>query len=424
VDAIYARAQMGLSLGFHIIFAVIGIAMPVLMVAAEVLWRRTGDPEYERLAKLWAKGTAVFFAVGAVSGTVLSFELGLLFPEFMRFAGPAIGLPFSLEGFAFFTEAIFLGVYLYGWNRVRPAMHIAAGVLVALSGLASAVFVTLVNAWMNAPLGFRTEHGKIVEVDPITAMSSPFALHEVSHMAVAAYMATGIGAGAIHAFALLRNQASTFHRKALGLCLAMAIPCSLVQPAIGHFAGQQVAEYQPLKLAAMERLMETQARAPLSFGPIEIPGALSFLAANDFNATVKGLSEFPREDWPHPIVRWSWLTMIAIGTALAGWAAWALVRRLRRRAAADSRWFLRATAFAGPLGFIAIEAGWIVTEVGRQPWVVYGVLRTNDTVTPMPNLWIPLVVFTTVYLALAVVVTAVLVRHVKSTLGPNPSRPS
>jgi cytochrome d ubiquinol oxidase subunit I len=414
-DALFARAQMGLSLGFHIIFAVIGIAMPVLMVAAEILWRRTGDPEYENLAKTWAKGTAVFFAVGAVSGTVLSFELGLLFPGFMELAGPIVGIPFSLEGFAFFTEAIFLGIYLYGWNRVRPSLHIAAGVIVALSGLASAVFVTLVNAWMNAPRGFRLVDGELTDIDPLHAMTTPFALHEITHMAVAAYMSTAIAAGAIHAYALLKGRNTGFHRKALGLCLAMAIPCSLVQPAIGHFAGQQVAEYQPMKLAAMERLIETQRYAPITIGPIEIPGVLSFLATNSFDAEVKGLEEFPEEDWPHPIVRWGWMTMVGIGTALAGWAAWALLRRLRKKKPDDSRWFLRATVAIGPLGMIAVEAGWIVTEVGRQPWTVYGVLRTNDAVTPMPNLWVPLVVFTVVYIVLAIVVAATLVAHYRKT---------
>src|SRR5688572_18053813 len=179
---------MGLSLGFHIIFAVIGIAMPVLMVAAEILWRRTGDPDYEKLARVWARGTAVFFAVGAVSGTVLSFELGLLFPGFMKLAGPIVGVPFSLEGFAFFTEAIFLGIYLYGWNRVAPWAHVAAGVVVALSGLASAVFVTTVNAWMNAPRGFRIVNGALTDIDPLHAMTTPFAIHQIAHMAAAAYM--------------------------------------------------------------------------------------------------------------------------------------------------------------------------------------------------------------------------------------------
>jgi cytochrome bd ubiquinol oxidase subunit I len=269
---------------------------------------------------------------------------------------------------------------------------------------------------MNAPRGFRVENGELVDIDPLEAMTTPFALHEVAHMAVAAYMATAIAAGSIHAYALWRKAAPAFHRKALGLCLAMAIPCSLVQPAIGHFAGQQVARHQPMKLAAMERLEKTQERAPLSFGPIAIPGALSFLATNDWNARVLGLEEFPREDWPHPIVRYSWLTMVGIGTLLAGWAAWALLRRLRKRAPDASKPFLLTTVAIGPLGVVAIEAGWIVTEVGRQPWTVYGVLRTNDAATPMPNLWIPLVVFSLVYLALSAVVIVVLRRHVRQTV--------
>src|SRR5687767_12238089 len=189
-EALFARGQMAYSLAFHIIFASVGIAMPLLMVIAEALWRWTGDAEYLALAKRWTKGTAVFFAVGAVSGTVLSFELGLLFPHFMSNAGAVIGMPFALEGFAFFTEAIFLGVYLYGWDRVRPALHLLAGVAVALSGVFSAIFVTIANAWMNAPVGFRIENGRFTDIDPIEAMSSPFVLHEVVHTVLASYMAT------------------------------------------------------------------------------------------------------------------------------------------------------------------------------------------------------------------------------------------
>ncbi len=415
-SALFARAQMGVSLGFHIIFAVIGVAMPVLMVAAEILWRRTGDEEYHRLARIWARGTAVFFAVGAVSGTVLSFELGLLFPEFMRLSGAIVGIPFSLEGFAFFTEAIFLGIYLYGWKKVSPRMHVFAGIVVAVSGLLSAVFVTLVNAWMNAPRGFRLEGGELVDVDPLVGMTTPFALHEITHMAVAAYMSVGLAAAAIHAFVLRRTPGNTLHQKALGLALAMAVPCALVQPLVGHFAGQQVAEYQPMKLAAMEGLVETQEGAPLSLGPIEIPGLLSFMATNDFGGKVLGLEEFPRQDWPHPIVRISWLVMIGLGTIAAGWAAWAVLRRLRKRAAATSRPFLTATLLLGPMGFVALEAGWIVTEVGRQPWTVYGVLRTNDAAATMPNMWIPFALSILLYLGLSAVVVIVLRRHVRETV--------
>ncbi|MBI3074436.1 MAG: cytochrome ubiquinol oxidase subunit I [Deltaproteobacteria bacterium] len=417
-DLLFARGQMALSLAFHIVFAAIGMAMPLLMVIAEVRWRRSGHPDDLALAKAWAKGTAVLFAVGAVSGTVLAFELGLLFPGFMRHAGAIIGLPFSLEGFAFFTEAIFLGLYLYGWDRVAPRVHIFAGVVVTVSGLASAVFVTIANAWMNAPVGFRFADGEFSNIDPIAAMQSPFVLHEVLHMAVAAYLATALAAAGVHAWALRRRPDSSFHRRALGIALAVVVPTALAQPVIGHFAGQRVAVHQPMKLAAMEGLVETTARAPLRIGPIEIPGGLSFLAFGDTNAVVKGLAEIPRADWPPGVVRIAWQLMVLIGTALAGLAMWVAARFVRRRATwTASRLFLGALVLASPLGFVATEAGWVVTEVGRQPWIVYGIMRTSDAVTPMPGLVTPFVVFTLIYIGLAAAVVFVLRRQFRATVA-------
>jgi cytochrome bd ubiquinol oxidase subunit I len=419
-DILFARWQMGVSLGFHIIFAAIGIAMPALMVAAEIAWRRTGDAEWLALAKRWAKGTAVFFAVGAVSGTVLSFELGLLFPGFMEQAGPIIGIPFSLEGFAFFTEAIFLGLYLYGWERLGPRLHVFAGVMVALSGLASAVFVTFVNAWMNAPRGFVVEDGAIVTIDALAALKTPFALHEIPHTVLAAYLATSLAVGAIHAWGLLRRPGSTFHAKALRLALLMTIPCALLQPVIGHYAGQQVARYQPLKFAAMEQLTTTQAAAPIEVGPIRIPGGLSWLATGDADAVVTGLDAFPEQDWPHPITHHAFRIMVGLGTIIALYALVALWRRVRRRSWAEGRLWLWATVALAPTGMIAMEAGWIVTEVGRQPWVVYEVLRTSDSATPLGMMWLPFVTFSLVYLGLGVVVAAVLWRQVRDTTEPTP----
>jgi len=415
-DVLFARGQMAYSLGFHIVFAAIGIAMPLLMVAAEVLWRRTGRAEYLDLARRWARGTAVFFAIGAVSGTVLSFELGLLFPGFMELAGPFVGVPFSLEGIAFFTEAIFLGLYLYGWERLRPAVHIACGVLVALSGALSAVFVTLVNAWMNAPRGFRVEAGRIVDIDPVAALGSPFAVHEIAHGLLAAYMATAMAVAAIHAWGLLKVPGAPLHRAALRLALAVAVPCALVQPVIGHAAGQAVAEHQPLKLAAMEGLERTTAGAPAHLGPIAIPGGLSLLAYNDPDALVRGLEEFPRADRPHPVVRTSFQVMLLLGSAAAGWAVLTLLLGLWRRRLPDARrWWLWLTIALGPAGVIALEAGWIVTEVGRQPWAVYGVLRTGDAVTPVTGLWVPFTLFAVIYIGLAAAAALVLVRQVRQT---------
>ena len=405
-DLLAARSQMAVSLAFHIIFACIGIAMPVLMVLAERRWQRTGDAGYLDLAKRWAKGTAILFAVGAVSGTVLSFELGLLWPRFMQVAGAIIGMPFSLEGFAFFTEAIFLGIYLYGWERVPPRMHLLAGVLVAVSGAASGVFVVIANAWMNTPTGFTIEAGTFTHIDPIAAMRNPAAFPQTLHMILAAYAATGFAVAGIHAFLLLRNRTSTFHKAALSLGLLVGAPAAVLQPFAGDIAARYVARRQPVKLAAMESLYETRAGAPLRFGPgIVIPRALSLLAFHDPNAVVKGLDVVSRDEWPNvALVHTSFDVMVAFGTYIALVGLWAGFLALRRRDLTTRRRFLWAVVIAGPCGFICTEAGWMVTELGRQPWIIYGVLKTADAVTPMPGLIVPFLTITLVYCALAVIV--------------------
>src|SRR5258706_315215 len=244
-DLLAARTQMALSLGFHIIFAAIGIALPLLMVLAEWRWHRTGDEVYLQLAKRWAKGSAILFAVGAVSGTVLSFELGLLWPRFMQFAGPIIGMPFSLEGFAFFTEAIFLGVYLYGWERISARAHLAAGAIVAISGAASAVFVVMVNAWMNTPTGLTMVGGTVVDIDPIAGMFNPSTFQQALHMLLAAYAATGLAGAGVHAAILLKRRGAAFHRHALGIALAVGVPAPILQPVSGDISSRAVAHGQP-----------------------------------------------------------------------------------------------------------------------------------------------------------------------------------
>ena len=410
-----ARWQMGLSLAFHIVFAVIGMAMPVMMVISETAWLRTRRPEYLELTKRWAKGTAIFFAVGAVSGTVLSFELGLLWPRFMEFAGAIIGMPFSLEGFAFFLEAIFLGIYLYGWERVRPGAHLFAGVMVALSGAFSGIFVVTANAWMNTPAGFRLENGVVHDVDPIAAMLNPAAAAQVLHMLLAAYMAVGTAVAGIHARLLLLDPRHAFHRAALIVAAIVGFVPAVLQPLSGDFAAKVVARTQPAKLAAMEAHYETRTHAPISILGIEIPGALSFLAFGNTSATVVGLNEFAERDRPNvTLVHVSFQLMVAIGTFLAvlalwtAWAAW-------RGTLFTSRALLRTLVLSGPLGFIALEAGWMVTELGRQPWIIQGVMRTADAVTPMPGLWISLTIVTVVYLGLSVVVTVLIRQHVLQT---------
>jgi cytochrome d ubiquinol oxidase subunit I len=360
-----------------------------------------------------------------VSGTVLSFELGLLWPEFMRWAGAIIGMPFSLEGFAFFTEAIFLGIYLYGWERVSPRAHLAAGAIVALSGAASAVFVVIANAWMNTPTGFRLVDGKPVDIDPIAAMMNPAALGQTIHMLLAAYAAVGFAVAGIHAFLLLKDRRNIFHRHAMAIALAVGSVGAILQPASGDLLGQMLARYQPVKLAAMEGQFKTEQGAPLRIGgipdeasattpyAIEIPYGLSLLAFHDPRAVVKGLEDFPRDLWPPvAIVHIAFQVMVAAGAAMALVALWGAYLAWRRRSLPDSRWFLRAVVAASPLGLIAIEAGWTVTEVGRQPWIIQGVMRTAQAVTPMMGLKIPFVTFTLIYIFLAVVVVWLLIRQV------------
>jgi cytochrome d ubiquinol oxidase subunit I len=424
-DLLAARAQMAVSLAFHIVFAAVGIAMPLLMVVAERRWQVTGHELYRDLAKRWAKGTAILFAVGAVSGTVLSFELGLLWPGFMRFAGPIIGMPFSLEGFAFFTEAIFLGIYLYGWDRISPRAHLAAGACVAASGALSGVFVVIANAWMNAPTGFALVEGHAAQVDPLAAMANPAAPSQVVHMTLAAYAATGFAVAGIHAFFLLRDPANAFHRRALTIALLVGAPAAALQPLSGDWSARHLARYQPVKLAAAEALFETRAGAPLSLGgwpdverrrtpfAIEIPRGLSLLAFHDPDAVVRGLDAAPRDEWPNvAAVHLAFQLMLALGSYLALVALWAGWRAWRGGDLAHDRLLLRALVLATPLGFVALEAGWMVTELGRQPWVIYGVLKTADAVTPMPGLIVPFLTFTLLYGFLGVIVVWLLYRQI------------
>ena len=424
-DLLAARSQMAVSLGFHIIFAMVGIAMPVLMVVAERRWQRSGDRIYLELAHRWAKGTAILFAVGAVSGTVLSFQLGLLWPTFMEHAGAIIGMPFSLEGFAFFTEAVFLGVYLYGWDRISPRAHLAAGWAVVVSGVLSGVFVVVANAWMNAPTGFRWVDGRAVDIDPIAAMMNPAAFPQVLHMTLAAYAATGLVVAGIHAWPLLRQPRNAFHRRALSVALLIGAPAAVLQPISGDLSARFVAHWQPAKLAAMEGQFRTERGAPLRVGgwpdeaagktrhAIEIPYGLSLLAFMDPNAEVKGLEAFPRGHWPPvAIVHAAFQVMVGLGTFMALVSAVALWLMWRRRDLPQHRCLLRALVVAAPMGFICTEAGWIVTEVGRQPWIVYRVMKTADAVTPMPGLIVPFLVFTALYCALGVVVAWLLYQQV------------
>jgi cytochrome bd ubiquinol oxidase subunit I len=427
-DLMAARTQMATSLGFHIIFAALGMGLPLLMVIAEGLYLRTGNTTYLALAKRWSKAFAILFAVGAVSGTILSFELGLLWPRFMQYAGGIFGMPFSAEGFAFFIEAIFLGIYLYGWNRLSPRAHWLSGIPVAVAGALSGIFVVAANAWMNSPSGFRIdENGQPYDIDPVAAMFNDAWFQQALHMWIAAYTATAFGVAGVYAWGMLRGRRDTYHLNALKIAVGVGLVVSILQAVSGDNSAKWVAENQPVKFAAMEGLFETESGAGLSIGgwpdpearettwAIEIPNALSWLAHGDPNAEVVGLNEFPMDEQPEPrVVHLAFQIMVGIGTTLilASSAIWFFV--WRRKRFAPGAWQLRALVVLAPAGFIAIEAGWVVTEVGRQPWIIQGVMRTEDAVTQVPNQFVALGGFTALYALLAVTCTWLLLLLAKS----------
>ena len=406
---------MAVSLAFHIVFASLGVGLPLMLLIAEYRANRTGDRVWMALTRRWAKAFGILFAVGAVSGTVLSFALGLFWPRLMGRWGAVIGLPFALEAFAFFIEAIFLGIYLYGWDRLSPWTHWLCGWPVAISGAASAWFVVTANAWLQSPVGFElSAGGRVVDVQPIRAMLNPSTPVMTTHMLVAAYMATGLGVASVYAVGMLKGRRDEYHRRGLAVGLVLGLVLAPVQIAVGDLAAKLVADRQPVKLAAMEGQWDTQANAPLHIGGIplpgreetilalEIPGGLSWLAYGRIDAVVTGLKVVPPADRPNVVlVHLAFQLMVAIGFGLLGLGAWSLVARLRRGRLPDGPWFLRAAAVAGPAAFVAIETGWIVTEVGRQPWIVQGVMRTSEAVTTRPGVELQLAVTIAVYVLLA-----------------------
>ena len=424
-----ARAQMEVSLAFHMVFAALGIGMPLLMVLAEWRWLRTGREHWRHLARKWAKATALTFAVGAVSGTALSFELGLLWPRFMAFAGGIIGPAFALEGYAFFIEAIFLGLYLYGWDRLSPRAHLWAGVAVAVSGMMSGVLVVAANAWMQNPVGFELVDGRPVNVNPFAPFLSPAWFQMSLHSTLSCYIATGFAAAGVYAMGMLRGRRDDYHRAALTLSLGLATVTALLQPLSGDLSAKHVAEHQPAKLAAMEAHFETERGASLVIGgipnaetgevrwAIRIPKLLSFMSFGDFDAEVKGLNDFPQDERPNVLIsHLAFQVMVGCGLALIGLGLWFWFVRWRRRE--PGVWLLRAILIGSPLGFLALQAGWIVTEVGRQPWVVYGVMRTSEGVTPVDGVPATLFGFSLLYLILGVAL-ALLLRSLATGAPPS-----
>lgn len=402
------------SLAVHIPLVCFGIAWPTIVLFTEGLYLRTGDPMYKALAKRWSKVMLLLFAVGVVTGTILSFEFGLLWPNFMATYGEVFGLGFTLEGISFFVEGIFIAIYVYGWDRLSKKAHFLSGIPVAIAGVTGSLMVIAINAWMNKPGGFTQVDGKVVEANPWEALfANGFVWHELVHMYLAGYLVCGFIVAAVYAWGWLKGRRTRYHRAALIIPLTIAALVAPVQIVVGDWAGREVAKEQPVKLAAMEGLGRTEAGAPfhilgyydgaaeeVRYG-IKIPKLLSVLADHDPNATIEGLNAVPPEDRPTNrainIVRFSFQAMIAIGTGLLMLGAWFLLTWWRHGRLPRSPWFFRAVILAAPLTVVALISGWVTTEVGRQPWVVYGYMRTADAVTDASGLVVAFGVLVVVY---------------------------
>jgi cytochrome d ubiquinol oxidase subunit I len=422
--------MQALSLAVHIPIVCFGIAFPAMFLFVEALHLRTGDPTYKSLAKRWSKVALVLFAVGVVTGTILSFEFGLLWPNFMATFGDVFGLGFTIEGISFFVEAIFIGIYVYGWNRLSPRAHLLTGIPIIISGFSGSLMVIAVNGWMNHPTGFTLKNGHAVDVHPFAALfENSYFWHELIHMYIAGYMVAGFLTASVYAWALLRGRNSRYNRVALIIPLTVAALASPIQIVVGDWAAREVAKAQPVKLAALEGLQTTQTGAPehllgwydghgVEYG-IKIPKLLSLLAFHDPNAKVKGLDSVPVDDRPPVnVVRFSFQTMVGIGTGLALLGVVFVGAWLRLRRLPASRWFYRALVAAGPLSVVALIAGWITTEVGRQPWVVYRVMRTSEAVTGASGIPVGYATLALVYAGLAVAVAWLLRRLGRAPMEP------
>ncbi|MEZ4601768.1 MAG: cytochrome ubiquinol oxidase subunit I [Syntrophotaleaceae bacterium] len=429
-NVLAARALMGISLGFHIIYATIGIGLPLMLMLAEGISLKTGNELYHDMARRWIRPAGLLFAIGAVSGTVLSFELGLLWPRFMEFSGPLIGMPFWMEGYAFFTEAIFLALYIYGERRLSRRALFLCTIPLALSAALSAVFVISANSWMNTPAGFTLDSGALTDISPLRAMMNPAFAHQAVHGTLAAFTATAFGMAGIYAFALLRRQNSLYFRKALLLAMAVG---SLTLPFMlfsGDWSASFLARHQPAKLAAAESHFETMAGAPLILGgwpdpatgevhfALRVPKMLSLLAFKDPDAVVVGLNDFPADEvpdprWVHPFFQLMVGSFFIMALA-AGWFWWHAWRRRNFAASRPLLWLLVAAA---PFGLIALESGWLVTEFGRQPWIIQGVMKVAEGANPSGGLAIVLAVFLIVYILLTGGLVKMLLKREPSTDG-------
>jgi cytochrome d ubiquinol oxidase subunit I len=393
-----AREQMAVSLGWHIVLACFGVAFPTMIFVVHRRGIVRDDPVALGLAKRWAKVSAVLFAIGAVSGTVLSFEMGLLWPGLMGRFGDVLGLPFAFEGLSFFVEAIFLGIYLYGWGRMPPRRHLAMLIPMGLSGIVGTFCVVSVNAWMNNPAGFEIVDGQVTNINPWRAMFNSGVWLQFAHMWVGAFMLVGLVVSGVYAAGLLRGRTDAHHQLGFTVPFAFASVAAIAQPLIGHVLGMRIHDTQPAKLAAFELAETTESPSPLRLGGVlihdevrwslDIPRLGSIIARNSFDAPVPGLDTVPKSDWP-PVntTHLAFQSMVVIGTLLAAVVVLYWLLRWRGPDLLGNRWFLRFAVIAGPLAVLAVEFGWIATEVGRQPWTVWHVLRTVDAASMSSGIW-------------------------------------
>jgi cytochrome bd ubiquinol oxidase subunit I len=417
-----AREMQALSFAVHIPLVCFGIAFPAIVLFMDGIHLRTGDPVYKAVAKRWSKVMLILFAVGVVSGTILSFELGLLWPRWMERFGEVFGLAFGLEGFSFFIEAIFIAIYVYGWDRLAPRAHFLMGIPIVITGITGSMMVIAVNGWMNNPTGFElSAAGEVTDVKPFAALFNDNLWHELVHMYLAGYLVVGFLVAGVYAWAWLHGKRDRYHRVALIVPLTVAALAAPMQVVVGDWAARTVADKQPTKLAAFEGLDRTTKGADLTLGGIyfdgsvhggiSIPDGLSLLADHDPDATIEGLDAVPGDDRPSVgIVRNSFQVMVGIGTALALLGIGYLALWWRRRRMPRSAWFYRAVVAAGPAALVALIAGWVVTEVGRQPWIVYRVMRTSEAVTGADGIPIGYATLAIVYLAVALIVLFLLRR--------------
>jgi cytochrome bd ubiquinol oxidase subunit I len=417
---IAARMQMAFTLGFHIILASVGVAFPAIMLIANYRGLRRNDPDALLLARRWSKVVAVTFAVGAVTGTVLSFEFGLLWPEFTGTFGKVFGVLFAIEGIFFFLEAIFVAIYIFGWNRLSPWAHFWAGVPIPLCGIGGAFSVVAVNSWMNQPQGYTMTNGEVTDVDPLKVIFNPAVPYEVPHMILAAYLVTGFLVAGVYAVGMLRGRRDRYHR--LGLLIPLTVACIVtpIQFAVGDTAARAIAEDQPIKFAAMECVQTTHTHVTEYIygrctedgvkGGIGIPGFDSFLVGFSTDTEVIGLDTVPPDDRPpaNTMLHWAFDTMVGVCVALILLGIWFGFSWWRKRDIPRTRWFLRAVAVSGVASVVALECGWIVTEVGRQPWIVYNHMKVEDAATGNTGVWITFLAVVILYAVVGIATILVL----------------